>query len=298
MHLCYLFTYRIIKKENNYIMKKFKIILKINNYCNYSCSYCIADIPHTTKNNYQNMDYKLLRLMVANINKYLPDYEIIYKVQGGEPTLHPYLNEIITLLYQTKHISRIRILTNSSIDFNKIIKFTFPIEVGISIHYQEMLKHGFDKSLNIILDNIKYTICNLSKVCSLNLLVDDNFPVEAQDYIINEYIVLMKKLGSIPNYAKMPIVPTKYYTKDTFDSELLENAFNKYGNTKKLYPYRGIDVETQFSYGYNCNLIHNNNHNMNILLHKAWSDIIRKLDYPLLCNNKECACAVCLDVEE
>ena len=277
--------------------KKFKIILKVNNYCNYSCTYCITDTPSISYKDYYSMDYKLLRLMVANINKYLKEYKIIYKIQGGEPTLHPYLNDIIEILAQTRNISKIRILTNSSLDFSKIIKTNYqPLEFGISIHYQQMLKHGFESSFAVILHNLKYINYTLHGKSSLNLLVDKTFPDKMQDYVIDEYTKFVTELNTIPDYSKEIIVPTSKYMIEDFNYQTLENAYNKYGNTKIMYPYRGIDISPYFQYIYNCEIIHANK-NTNVLLPKTWQEIAKKLDIGVLCNNDKCPCAMCLDVE-
>lgn len=276
---------------------KFRINLYINNYCNYDCPYCIANIPVlSATNRHYSMDYNLLRLMVNHVNKYLFDYDIIYVIMGGETTLHPHFNKIIEILSNTQNLYKIKFLTNSSIDFSKIITFSYPCVADISVHYQQMLKHGFDKSLSIMLNNIKYVICTLHGRCSLTLLVDDNFPIEKQNFIISEYISLMQKINSVPDYCKRVIVSTGNYINKNFSFKSIVNVFNKYGS-KNVYPYRIISVDIHFQYDYNCEIIRQNKLIDNILLKRAWFDIIKKCDNSLLCNNSKCTCAICLEVE-
>ena len=278
-------------------IKRFKIIIATNNYCNYSCHYCSSNIPQMPMVNKHYMDYKLLRLMVANINKYLPDYRILYTLNGGEPTLHPYLNELITILSQTKNLGRIRILTNSSLDFSKIIKTSYqPLEFGISIHYQQMLKHGFDKSLNTVFSNVEYIINRLHGKVILNLLIDSAFPNEIQEYIITKYVELMYGTNNEPVYAKEIISPTNYYLINNFNYHLLENAYNKYNATKAVYPYRGVDIDTYYDFAYKCKLLKTNNKN-NVLLHKTWQNIAKNVDIGIICKNEKCTCAICLHIE-
>ena len=233
------------------VIKRFKIIIATNNYCNYSCHYCSSNIPQMPTVNKHYMDYKLLRLMVANINKYLPDYQILYTLNGGEPTLHPYLNELITILSQTKNLGRIRILTNSSLDFSKIIKTNYqPLEFGISIHYQQMLKHGFDKSLNTVFSNVEYIINRLHGKCRLSLLIDKTFSIEAQNDIITSYVDFMQKINNKANYIKEIVMPTENYDIENFDYSILENAYNSCDTDKVLYPYRSVNVDDNYIYIY------------------------------------------------
>lgn len=277
-------------------MKKFKIILKLVNYCNFSCDYCISRIPYLPKEIYHSMNYKLLNLMVHYINKYLGDeYEIIYIVQGGEPTLHPHLNEIIEILSNTRHINKIRILSNSYLDYRQIIKCQYPIEFGISVHYQELSKHNFEKSFATILNNIEYILSTRHEQCTLNLLVDKKFPAEKQEYIIEKYTSLVKKLNSTPEYYRDIIFPTEYYPIYNFDYKQLNNVYNIYGISKKVFPYRIININPFLNYNYVCSLLRTTKHT-NVILESTWKEIIKNLETSITCNNKYCNCPMCLEV--
>lgn len=276
---------------------KVKIILSINNYCNYSCSYCITDIPYVALNNRRDMDYKLLNLLVYYVNKYLINYDISYSLLGGEPLLHQNFNSVIDILSHTKNIQRIRILTNSSLDFSKIITSKYPPEFSISIHYEQMIRHGYDYSIKILLSNIEYIINSLHGTCSLKLLIDDSFPPNIQDDIIEKYTQCIKTMNGIPEYYKMNILSTNHYINKKFTKSMFDNVYTRYGKAKAVFPYRIISIDTQFNYIYNCELIQSNNKNKNILLNNTWQDIVRHLDKPIICDYKECPCSVCLDVE-
>lgn len=283
--------------------KKFKINLSTINYCNYSCVYCNSNIPYNHEEPHQYIDYKLLHLMVYNINKYLKDYDILYTLNEGEPTLHPYINEVISVLARTNNIKRLRLLTNSSLDLSKILKYTYPLEVWISVHYQQLVNHGFNKSLDMILHNIEYILQYLNSQCILSLLVNDEFPIDMQKFILDKYAITIKKLGSKPNYTKEIITPTENYPISNYNYNQLDNVYNRYGEEvakdKIVYPYRGINISTQFNYKYICKTIRSkkDNEHTNILLHRAWNNIVQNLDMGIICNNQQCRCAVCLHTE-
>lgn len=277
-------------------MKKFKIILKLVNYCNFTCNYCISRIPYLPKESYHNMSHKLMNLMVHYINKYLcNEYEIMYIVQGGEPTLHPYFNEIIDILSHTKHINKIRVLSNSYLDYKQIIKCKYPLQFGISVHYQQLCKHDLEKTFNTILNNIEYIVNTRHEQCSLNLLVDNTFPDKEQEYIIEKYISLIKKLNSVPDYHKDIIVPTEYYQIQNFDYSQLNNVYNVYGKSKIIYPYRVININPFLHYNYVCPLLNITKHT-NVLLENTWREIAKNLDIGIKCTNANCACPTCLEV--
>ena len=278
---------------------RFKIVLKINNYCNYSCSYCNANMPYLSQNQIHNMSYKPLNLLVCYINKYLSDYDILFTIQGGETTLHPELEYIIDSLLNIKHIKQIRILTNGSTDFSKIIKKHWTIEIGISLHCEQLLKHNFEKSLARIWDNIRY-LYDINKKCEVYLLIDNNKNEEyiyIREYITNQYYALIKELNTSPYYYFEPVVPTENYLIPDFNYAMIDNVYNNHKEIKNIFPYRAINIDTNFRYDYNCELIHLDNYSYNnILLAKSWKYITNNLDKTISCNNKYCACSVCLSV--
>ena len=276
---------------------KFKIVLKINNYCNYSCIYCNADIPYLPQYQKHDMSYKPLNLLVQYINKYLSSYDILFVIQGGEPTLHNELNHIIDQLLNIKALKYIMILTNGSTDFSKILKEYWPVKMGISIHCEQLLKHNFGQSLTRIWDNIKY-LYSINKKHEIYLMIDNkNEDFDIRNYIIEQYYILTKKLNIIPQYYLMPIVPTENYQITDFDYTTLDNVCNKHKEFKNIFPYRAINIDINFGYDYNCELIHLDNYSCNnILLKKSWKYIVSNLDTTISCNSQHCSCPVCLSV--
>ena len=140
-----------------------KVHWELTEACNYRCSYC-----YNKNKEYKNVfctleeaEAAVKHLAMAN----RPTYQV--SLLGGEPTLHPYLSEIITLLSDSlgNRLEKISIITNGSFN-DKIIETLLLattktcIEVKVSIHF-EFLK----------MEKVKEIIERMSKNVSLVFLV-------------------------------------------------------------------------------------------------------------------------------
>lgn len=140
-----------------------KVHWELAEACNYRCSYCF-----NKDKGYKNVFCTLEEAEAAV--KYLamvnrPSYQV--SLLGGEPTLHPYLSEIITLLSDClgNRLEKITIITNGS--FNDKIMETLLlaasktcVEIKVSMHF-EFLK----------MERIKEIVERMSKNVSLVFLV-------------------------------------------------------------------------------------------------------------------------------
>ena len=116
-----------------------KVHWELAEACNYRCSYCF-----NKDKGYKNVfctleeaEAAVKHLAMAN----RPSYQI--SLAGGEPTLHPYLSEIITLLsdHLGNRLEKITIITNGS--FNDKIMGTLLlaasktyVEIKVSMHFE------------------------------------------------------------------------------------------------------------------------------------------------------------------
>lgn len=140
-----------------------KVSWELTEACNYRCSYCFNKYKGY-KNVFctlEDAEAAVKHLALAN----RPSYQV--SLLGGEPTLHPYLSEIITLLsdYLGNRLEKITIITNGS--FNDKIMETLLlaasktcVEIKVSMHF-EFLK----------MERIEEIIERMSKNVSLVFLV-------------------------------------------------------------------------------------------------------------------------------
>ena len=87
--------------------RNFYISINITNQCNFNCEYCISNVPHQITLNY--ISITAIRYIVEMINMYLQNSNIHVIVTGGEPLLHPKLNDIISELYKIRNLQIIYI---------------------------------------------------------------------------------------------------------------------------------------------------------------------------------------------
>ena len=118
-----------------------KIEWSLTSYCNYRCSYCF-----NTNRGYEKFFCSLEQAEtaikhIASANR--PSYQV--SLHGGEPTSHPQLANIITLLckYLGDRLESLLILTNGSFNeeqLETILKLMeqYSIKIFVSIHLEFM----------------------------------------------------------------------------------------------------------------------------------------------------------------
>jgi len=93
------------------LLKSIKISLAITDYCNFHCSYCIANNINNTHHWTKNQ----IDILFDNLMKKLFEYFIVFEISGGEPLTHPLINYIIKKCLCFPNLLEINILTNGSI---------------------------------------------------------------------------------------------------------------------------------------------------------------------------------------
>ncbi|MGX8796759.1 radical SAM protein [Fusibacter sp. JL298sf-3] len=149
-----------------------KLFLEVNNYCELKCRFCIADNNHLY--NATNLEYDFVKELME---KYKDEKHKAAFITGGEPLLHPRINEIISLLKSGGYY--IYITTNglhfANPDFlvdilmRGVDRIAIPIYGSEARFHDEMtgVKGSFDQ-LMTALDNLFY----IKRKYKLNTLIE------------------------------------------------------------------------------------------------------------------------------
>jgi len=183
-------------------------ILRINwhilNWCNLKCSYC--NVKENLSYDYNDttqiaQSYKLIISRLKTISK---PFEIC--LTGGEPTLHPNIEEILEGLNEIKNLVKIYFFTNltRSETFYKSIKSFSKVKYYASFH-PEYHKEDF-----------------LKKCKNLNCEVHISMMPEYKNYILN--IIDNCKSNNI-KFKLNFLVDTPYYT-NNLDQDFFTEASN------------------------------------------------------------------------
>lgn len=83
----------------------------VTNWCNYDCSYCCNKtvLSPTFAKKHLKSNHKLVLARLAKLES-----QFIVDIEGGEPTLHPHIHEIVTELCNIPNCKSVRLNTNLS----------------------------------------------------------------------------------------------------------------------------------------------------------------------------------------
>lgn len=167
------------------------LYVEITSSCNLSCNYCYND-SSIYKNQYMNMDTFNNLLMSISSKKNISTIIL----SGGEPLIHPKIEDICTLISQYGLLYRI--YTNGTLitpDFIKIIRKARPsIQITLDSSDQEINdKYKGKGSFKQIYDSIEllnknYNMENVLIRCNLN------YELLTSDRALRQYISLLKTL--------------------------------------------------------------------------------------------------------
>lgn len=129
----------------------------ITKFCNYKCSYCIA-------NNFSGSNAHIEYKNIIEKLKIIDD-EYIVCLSGGEPTMHPECSEIINELLHCKNLKILHIFTNLSKEINFFKQFVnntqyHKLEILFSFHPEYFNEKIFNKMLefNFVFDKFSVNI--------------------------------------------------------------------------------------------------------------------------------------------
>ena len=267
------------------------------NWCNFKCVYCSSKdfmVDKWAKNN-SISNYKLTLSRLKNFNS---DFHI--ELYGGEPSLHPNINEIIKGLTTIEHCKKIEIITNLS----KPLKFwqELPKELKICASYHVDFT---DDDFITKIENIKKT--HYIRV-TVNL-VDD----ETQ---WNKILTLIEQLKLIDVEYNLHFLNNTSTWKSNYNSNFFKtfkplerNLYEK--KVIELYKYQFEDGEKELQdleiyenglhrfNGYKCNprfySIQFDGSIKNMCTRKPMNKLLfdeSDLNVTEICPNQQCACEV------
>lgn len=169
------------------------IEIYLTNYCNHSCKYCLYDSPLVNSEGRINFDINLLDDLIKSMKKL--KVRGVFISGGGEPTLHPNINEIIDTI--SKNGISVGLTTNGySLDerLRKTIldNCTF-CRISVNGGTQEAYAtwHGIHVKLNKVIENIKLIASEKNKYGSNTTIgISHLFTPDAfidVPYAINEF---------------------------------------------------------------------------------------------------------------
>ena len=208
--------------------------VNLTNKCNGKCSWCIEKKGWHPKT---HVGWKELVNVILSTGK----KNII--LLGGEPTLHPNLNEIIVALHQNG--KKVWITTNGS-NLRKLMNIHYYLLTGmnISIHHYNLKKNFEITGISITEEDIKF-IVGLAKLANIRLRLNCN---AIKGYIdsktaMKKYMTFAKKLGI--KYVRFAE---------------LKGDDNNFVNIAKLWDYGFGMTENPFEFGCSHDAIINKVH--------------------------------------
>lgn len=109
--------------------------------CNFSCSYCAPDI-HDFESEYPPLSVYVKHLQtLKNIDK-----NLYFILQGGEPTIHPNIFEIVKMC---SDVGKVEIVTNGTASVEKYKKLLQYADINISLHHELINEKHMEKFVKL-----------------------------------------------------------------------------------------------------------------------------------------------------
>lgn len=217
-----------------------RINWEISNCCNYNCSYCFNN---SVKINF-NLTAPIITLLLKKIKKLnYSEYEFV--LTGGEPTIHPYFNFIISEIYRVFNdkLKSLNVITNISQDisfFDNLFQITDSrFSLRCSLHLKYLTENKFEKLEFFLKNNIKLLI---------SVLLDKNYYYKIFQCINKINFLYMK-------YNFEPSLRFLFDDSYTENEKTFFNFFNNLWNVKDFIKNK-ISFYNQYCiFGYNLLII-------------------------------------------
>lgn len=265
----------------DYSLNTIRISFELCNYCNLNCQYCSANMPYIDHKIKKEISLEIIKVIVYYVNKVFPQFKIVYSIKGGEPTLSPYISQIIEILYhKTNNLEKIILVSNNTvllqnthIDFNKITGlFTY--------HFSQIYN---TKKSDIFLENITFLKHN-GHPFNIILLIDKT---------TNKTLIkpIYDKIHSITSNVEIKSAfPINNYTDENFDYTKVSNAYNLQYNMS-VYYLRTFKIDYNLLYCYVCDLSSKIPlKNRKIIYPEVWGYIASNINKTVVCTKKDCTC--------
>ena len=191
--------------------------------CNFDCLYCELD-PAKTTDTYDDVVplQDVLKAVKVALKEY-KDIDFITITANGEPTLYPYLEELIDELNTFKGETKVLILTNSATIDNKkvqnaLLKFD-EVKLSLDCATQKCLKKLDRSHSSIDVENIKAGMLKFSNLYSgalvIEVLVVKNLNDSKEEIAkLNEFLLKLNPtridLGTIDRPPAFDVKPVSY----------------------------------------------------------------------------------------
>jgi len=169
--------------------------------CNFDCLYCELTKAKTVNKQKKSIDVKEYINAVENQIKKYPEIEVITITANGEPTLYPYLNELVDELNKIKQSKDLLILSNSSlINDDKIMQILKKIDI-VKLSMDCVTKKCFDKldrlDSSINHNDILAGLHKFSKSFCKKFIIEVLFvdTINNSEIEINKIYTMLKKLN-------------------------------------------------------------------------------------------------------
>lgn len=219
---------RVLKKSGKKdCFYPISLILELTNYCNFCCDFCYKNAAQKNK---QYLDLKVIKYLISNYKGLTP----MIHLTGGEPTSHPYFEEIVDLLSEDFII---KVTTNGSLMDKMPINILKKInEFQISVYgYNEDSyltntkdKRGFsklEKSLKLLNEIEAYYYCSIVATNEFKENFISYFDFLQKNNVINLNVGTITKVGR---------ARTNYNDKDMEDLNFINECIVKYQHIFKF----------------------------------------------------------------
>ncbi|MDK9693483.1 MAG: radical SAM protein [Sulfurimonas sp.] len=201
--------------------------------CNFDCLYCEL-APSATTN--KQADTVAVSTIINELKEHLNDHiDVITITANGEPTLYPYLNELIDALNKIKNTTQTLILTNSAtlVDenvFNSLLKLD-QVKLSLDAVSGSVFKRIDRPHAGIEIEKIVEKVIEFSHTFKGKLFIEILFVHELNDTKdeikkLNDVLLKMDvtrvDLGTIDRPPAYPVVGLSY--KELHEASLLFDA--------------------------------------------------------------------------
>jgi wyosine [tRNA(Phe)-imidazoG37] synthetase (radical SAM superfamily) len=170
--------------------------------CNFDCLYCELAPAKTVEKQSVSIDPQTIFLEVKEALENHPNIDVITFTANGEPTLYPYLDELIDKIDTIKGSSKTLILSNGANIYNKQIQNTLKkidiVKLSLDCISPKIFKKLDREDSSVDSQKILEGICEFRKIFNKELVLETLFvkDINDSDEEINLLVNAYKKTGA------------------------------------------------------------------------------------------------------
>jgi wyosine [tRNA(Phe)-imidazoG37] synthetase (radical SAM superfamily) len=170
--------------------------------CNFDCLYCELAPAKTVEKQSVSIDPQTIFLEVKEALENHPNIDVITFTANGEPTLYPYLDELIDKIDTIKGSSKTLILSNGANIYNKqiqkILKKIDIVKLSLDCISPKIFKKLDREDSSVDSQKILEGICEFRKIFNKELVLETLFvkDINDSDEEINLLVNAYKKTGA------------------------------------------------------------------------------------------------------